>query len=137
MARQDVLDDRQTKARASGFARAAAVDTIEALGQTRNMDRIDTDAGIPHRELRTLSINAPHEIDLSALWRVAHRVARQIGERAVDLLAAAQQHTVPLHLQRHRVASGRQQFGVLMDFLHQRGDIDLLFGRCRRPRFKR
>src|SRR5215467_11043867 len=41
VAREGVLDDREPQARASGLARAAAVDAVEALRESRNMHRLD------------------------------------------------------------------------------------------------
>ena len=45
MAVEDVLHDGQTEPRAAAFARAAAVHAVEALGEARDVDGLDADAG--------------------------------------------------------------------------------------------
>ena len=51
MALRHMLDDRQTEPGATGVARAAAVDAIEALGQPRQMLARDADARIANFDL--------------------------------------------------------------------------------------
>ena len=70
-----------------GLARAAAVDAIEALGEPRDVARLDADAGVVHaRTRRAPSSSAPASVTRAALRRVAHGVRHQVGERAAQLL---------------------------------------------------
>src|SRR6266704_3703478 len=50
VAHEHVLDDGEPEAGAAGRARPAAVDSIEALGKTRNVLRGDADAGVDDAE---------------------------------------------------------------------------------------
>src|SRR6267143_4224035 len=66
VARDGVLDDGQAEPRAAGFARAAAIDTVEALGQPRQVFRRDAGAGVLNREGGAVGALAPDEADLAA-----------------------------------------------------------------------
>src|SRR5258708_22066967 len=74
MAVQHVLDDREAQARAAGFARAAAVDAIEALGQPVDMLRFHADARVVHGEGQLGVAPPPAYFDLSDFRRVAHAI---------------------------------------------------------------
>jgi len=50
---EHVLDDGEAEAGAAGLARAAAVDAVEALGEARDVLRLDADAGVGHRVFGT------------------------------------------------------------------------------------
>ena len=52
MTHQDALDDGEAEPGAAGFARAAAVNAIEALGQPRDVLRLDADPAIANAEHR-------------------------------------------------------------------------------------
>src|SRR5207302_9059923 len=64
VARDGVLDDGQAQSRAAGFARAAAIDPVEALGQARQMLRRDAGARVLDREGGALGPLVPDEADL-------------------------------------------------------------------------
>ena len=64
---EHVLDDRQAEPRAAGFARAAAVDTIEAFREPRDVFRLDADPGVLDGELAALCARSPAQTNLAAL----------------------------------------------------------------------
>ena len=72
---------------AAGLARAAAVDAIEALGQARQMLARDAEAGVAHRELaaRRRRRSCQRDVDAAAVGRVAHGVADEVADRALQL----------------------------------------------------
>src|SRR6516225_9138886 len=57
VALQDMLDDGEAEAGATGRARAPGIDAIEALGEPRNVLRRDTHAGVADREVPALIIH--------------------------------------------------------------------------------
>src|SRR6185312_3269993 len=84
--RQDVLDDRQPQSRAAGGARAAGGNAVEAFGQARDVLRRDAVAGVGNAEARAAAgLAFPSDSDAAAIGRVTHRVADQVGERAVQV----------------------------------------------------
>src|SRR5712691_8621268 len=94
VARDSVLDDGQAQSRAAGFARAAAVDAVEALGQPRQMLRRDAGAGVLDGERRAAVVFPPMDGHFAAWRRVPDRVADEVAERAGELAFRAQQiHT--------------------------------------------
>src|SRR6185369_7427564 len=89
MPHERVLDDREPQARAAALARTAAIDTVEALREPRDVLGGDAHARILDRELGALVGLAPREPHDAAIGRIAHRVAHQVAERARELLLAA------------------------------------------------
>src|SRR6267143_2666291 len=85
VARDGVLDDGQAEARAAGFARAAAVDAVEALGQPRQVFRRDARAGVLDGERRPAVVFPPMDGHFAAWRRVPDRVADEVAERAGEL----------------------------------------------------
>ena len=78
-----VLDDRQPQAGAAGLTRTAAVDSIEALGQARQVLRRDAGSGVADREHgAAVRQRLPADVDRAARAGVAHRIAHQVGQRA-------------------------------------------------------
>src|SRR5512132_973211 len=88
---QHVLYDRKAQPGTAGGPGTAAIDAVEALGQSRHMFGRDTDAAVRDREFAAGVGDPPFERNASALGRVAHGVADQIPERACKLFAAANQ----------------------------------------------
>src|ERR1700682_3689309 len=99
---QHVLYDRKAKPGTAAGPGTAAIDAVEALGQSRHMLRRDTDAAVRDREFAAGVGAPPFERNTPALGRVAHGVADQIAERACQLFAASEQ--------RRRVADGQRDF---------------------------
>src|SRR5258708_6480180 len=64
---QRVLHDREPQSRAAAFARAAAIDAIEALGEARDVLGGDADAGVLDFERRSVRRLAPREAHRAAL----------------------------------------------------------------------
>src|SRR5271154_5584289 len=64
--RQRMLHDGQPEARASGFARAAAVHAVKALGEARQMLGVDADAGVLYGELRAAIGRMPDQANFAA-----------------------------------------------------------------------
>src|SRR5690606_2465315 len=95
---QRVLDDREAEPRAARRARTAGIDSIEALGDPRDLILGDADAGILHRELRPLAARTPRDVDPSGRRRETHRVVDQIVEDRVELRFAAKQREVGLEM---------------------------------------
>src|SRR6267143_1325294 len=108
VARDGVLDDGQAEARAAGFARAAAVDAVEALGEPRQMLRRDAGAGVLHREGGAVGSLAPGEAHLAAVRRVADGIADQVAERARQLGFRAEQVERRPAFHQDAVAAARQ-----------------------------
>ena len=89
VALHDMLDDRQPQTRTPRFARATAVNPVETLGQPGNMLRRNAGPGIPHgKDATSIGENMPLHCDAPARRGVAHRIADQIGQRALQLLHA-------------------------------------------------
>src|SRR5579885_1775275 len=89
---QHVLDDRQPKARAAGFARTARRHAIEALGDARQVLGRDAVARIGDRETRAAVLRRlPGDLDAAAFRRVAHGVRNEIRERAVQIVGLTSQ----------------------------------------------
>src|SRR5579863_6164544 len=70
---QNVLDDGEAESRAAGRARAALIDTVEALGQSRDMLGGDADAGVGHGEVTAVLVHPPAHLDGSLRGRVFGR----------------------------------------------------------------
>src|SRR5688572_19720579 len=91
MARERMLHDGEAKAGAAGFARAAAVDTIEALRQARQMLRRYADAGILDAERSALGQVAPDDAHFPVARGVADGIRDQVAQSARDLALGAEQ----------------------------------------------
>ena len=126
MARQHVLDDRQTQPGAAGFPRTAAVHAVEALGQARHVLRRDADAGVGHREFAGPLAHAPDEVDPPARRRVAHGVADQVAEGAAQLAGAAGQRRRRFDRQRELVLAAGQRPRFVQQAAQHRLDLDAL-----------
>src|SRR5206468_13025241 len=75
--------------------RSAAVDAIEALGQPRQVFRRDAGAGVVHGHRIPARLRRPHiYFHEAAGGRVAHRIAHEVGERALPL--RSEEHTSEL-----------------------------------------
>src|SRR6185295_7088897 len=108
VALHDVLDDRKAEAGPARFARAAALDAIETLGQARQVRARDAGPGVAHRDLAAAVVgDAPLDVDAAALGRVADRVADEIAERAAQLGLVAGDLRTDTRRERDRVALGR------------------------------
>src|SRR5262252_3642008 len=129
MARQRVLDDRETQARAPGFARAAPVHPVEALGEAGNVLGLDADAGVLAAEFRALRRAAPDKAPLASGRGVAHGVACEVAERAGDLGFRPDQVETLLGVERDPLASGGERDGLALDPRQQQGDLDALVAR--------
>ena len=90
-----MLDDRQAESGAAGFARATGGYPIEAFGNARQVLRRDAVAGVVHRQHRAVDaiddLARKTNADAAAGGRVAHRIADQVRERAVQFLGRADQ----------------------------------------------
>src|SRR5438270_11478726 len=71
MPRQRVLHDREAQARAAGLAGTAAIDTIEALGEPRQVLGRDADAGVLDVEGGAFGRAMPAQPHRAARGRVA------------------------------------------------------------------
>src|ERR1700694_4721518 len=74
MPRQRVLDDGESQARAAGFARAAAIYAVEALGEPGGVPGFAADPGVFPRDLGTVLRATPDKADLAPRWGVAHGI---------------------------------------------------------------
>src|SRR5215470_507574 len=129
VARERVLDDSEPQARATGLARAAAVDAVEPLRESRNMLRLDAYPGVLDDKLRALLRSAPDQAHLAPLRRVAHGVAREIAERAGDLRFGAEQIEARLRVERDALAPAGERPGLAVDPREQQRDVDALVAR--------
>ncbi len=66
-------------------------------------------------------MRAPAQLDAAAFAGIAHRVEQQVGQRAVDLLLAAEQAPRLADRERDPLAPGRQRFAVALDARQQLG----------------
>ena len=88
---QHVLDDGQAQPGAAGFARAAGGHAVEAFGDARQVRGRDAVAAVAHRQRgAAVGRRARSAMVISPpAGRVAHRVADQVGEGAVQFLGAS------------------------------------------------
>ena len=129
MAKQHVLDNRQSESGAAGRARATAVDAIEPLGQPRQMFRCDADARVGRREdPGSVPIDAPGNRDSTVRGRITDRVAYQIAECARQLFAASEHACRVADRERNLVLALRQRLRLVRNLQHQRHDREALVG---------
>src|SRR5690606_26505193 len=82
---QHVLDDGQAQAGTAALARAAGRDAVEAFGQARQVRGGNAVAAVAHREYSAAVVAARQaQFDAAAGRGVTHRIADQVGERAVQ-----------------------------------------------------
>src|SRR6185295_15715482 len=91
VAHERVLHDGKPQPGAAGFARAPAIDAVEALRQSRQVLGRDADAGVLDVEGRAVAGGVPAKAHLAAFRRIADRVAHEVAQGAGDLLLAAEQ----------------------------------------------
>ena len=89
VAREHVLHDREPEAGAAGIARTAVVDAVEALGEPRDVPRLDADAGVLHRDPALAVVVVPLDRDAAVARRVADRVRHEVRDRAAHLVLVA------------------------------------------------
>ena len=81
-----VLNDRQAEAGAARLARAAAIDAVETLGQAREMFACDAPSRVLNFHLAgTVLELRPSHVDAPAVGRIAHGVADEVGNGALQL----------------------------------------------------
>jgi len=90
MALQDVLHDGKPEARTAGRARASGIGAVEALRQTRNVLRLDADAGIRDREMSAVVVRPPAHLNGALCGGVFRRIVDEVGKGRMDLRLAAQ-----------------------------------------------
>src|SRR5258708_8655412 len=95
-----VLDDGKAETGATGLARAAAIDAVEALGEPRHVLRRDSQAGVLDRKARALGAVAPDQPDFASSRRIANRPADEIAEAPPDFRLHAAH--LPLRVAPHR-----------------------------------
>mgnify|MGYP007039721777 CR=1 FL=1 len=92
VALQGVFDDGQAQAGATGFARAAAVDAVEALGQPRQVVWGNAGATVAHLQAgAAIGLGLPQHLHPPACGGVAQGVGDEVGEGADQLDRCAQQ----------------------------------------------
>ena len=125
MSLHHVLDDGQPKARAASVPRTAAVDSVEAFGQSGQVFARDTDSAIDDFELASAARGlVPTQRDLTPLRRVAHRVVEQVAHRTEQFRVAAGNLCAFATVQFDAVPPGRQRQGVCLRARHQRSHGD-------------
>src|SRR5678815_3853139 len=67
---QRMAHDREPEPRATEFTRAAGIDTIEALGQARDVFGRDAHAGVAHGDVPTVAVRPPVQLDFALRRRV-------------------------------------------------------------------
>jgi hypothetical protein len=75
---QYTLDDRKSKPHAAAGARTGLVDAIEAVGNARDVLRLNSDAMILHTKMRTFIITVLAQDYIAASRRVANGVAHEV-----------------------------------------------------------
>ena len=124
MANQHMLDDGKPEAGASRGGAAALVDAVEALGQARQVDRVDAVPVIFHLDQQALVIRLPAQGDMAVFGGVAHRIEDQIRDRAAQLLLLTAQRQAGIGLDGEGVAPLGQAFGVVADMAEQGAHVD-------------
>src|SRR5947208_3906376 len=124
-----MLDDGEPQSGAAGRARSASVDTIEALGQTRNVLVGDADTGVDDAEFAAVGAHPPSERNTTAIGRVAYRVAHEVAERARELVAAADHVGRIADVERDLVPAVGERLRVGRYLHQQRHDSELRFVR--------
>src|SRR5204862_492717 len=126
MARERVLDDRQPEAGAAGLARAAAIDAVETLGETRQVLGGDADAGVLDAEGGPLGRVAPDDAHFAILRRVANRVRHQVAEGAGEFALRAEEVDRRGARQADAVAAAGERLRVGVQAFEQRSDGNAL-----------
>lgn len=109
MALGHVLDDGQPEPRATGVARAAAVDTVEAFGEPGKVLCGNARAGVTHLDFaRTVRTLTPADLHLAALRCVADRVGNEVGDGTQQLSLAARELDVVTPVEARAVPAGGQ-----------------------------
>ncbi len=129
-----MLGDRQPQPGTARLARTSTIDTVEALGQPRNMLRGNADTGVAHAELCVAGLavdqnGVPCQADGAAVRGVAHRVADQIGERGMQLLRATAHPQIGTRFHLDLMPSAGQRLRLVLVLRHHRRHVDDHFGR--------
>ena len=82
---QQVFDDRQTQPGTTRLTRAADIDAIKPLSQSRQMLRHDTDAGIGDLEVDTAGYGKQSNMNLTTRRRVAHGIHDQVSDGTMQI----------------------------------------------------
>ena len=114
---QHMLDDGEAKAGAARFTRTAAIDTVKALGQARQMRRRDAYPGVDNDEFGGTFAPLSYEVYLAVLRRVAHGVAGEVAKGAAQLVGAAANDGRLVHRERDFMPPCRQGLRVSQDAL--------------------
>jgi hypothetical protein len=96
------------KAGATGIARAAPIDAVEALSQSGDVLGIDADASILDGKFGTLRGRVPADADGAASRGVAHGVGHQVAEGADQFGFRTAQIAPPVGFDDDGVTVGRQ-----------------------------
>jgi len=124
MAIGDSLDDCQSQARSAGIARAAAVNAIEALGDTGHMFGRDADSRIAHCKPTFVVTGSPADGDGSTIGGVADRVGDQVAQGAFNFGRCSKQPRGPFELEADFVTPGRECARLVNERLEERLQLD-------------
>ncbi len=100
------------------------VDAVEALGQTRDMARLDPQAAVGDAEHRLRAAPPPAEPDIPACRRVVHGIAHQVAECAAQFLRVGEQQDPVFRIELDAMAPGTQGQGFIAHAGKQDGNID-------------
>jgi hypothetical protein len=81
-----VLDDGQPESGAPGRSRSRRVDSIEAFGQPAYVLSTDADAVVFYREMGTVGVPIPTDLDHTAIASVMDRVIDQVRKTTIQFL---------------------------------------------------
>jgi len=88
---QDVFHDRQAQPDTAAVATAARVDTKKSFGDSWQVLRVNTDAGVGYAETTTVRIAGPGQCYDPVRGRIADRIGKQVVDNRFDFRTAAAQ----------------------------------------------
>ena len=123
---QDVLGDGEAETRAACCARAALIDTVEALREPRDVLGGYADPGVGDGEVAAVLIRPPTHLDGAVRRRVFGGVVHQVGERGMDLGLHPDQQGIGIDAHPHFPWVYRTGEHILAQQREQRRHIDRL-----------
>jgi hypothetical protein len=98
---QGVLDDREPQPGTAAVARAARIDAVKPLGETRDVFRRYADAVVGHGEVGAFVVAPPTHAHGAVGQRVLDAVHQEVGERRFEFLHRTEQAILGHEFQRH------------------------------------
>src|SRR5690606_1245533 len=124
----DLADDREAESGPAELARAAGVDTVEALEDVRQVLGRNSNAGVADGQFGDRAVAAQGDVDRPAGRGVANGVLDQVPDQLAQPFSVSPDGDRVASLQDNvagAVVAGRDQDGVLSDGRNQRLQRDI------------